>query len=281
MEKRERSWHRWALTLGAVAFGALSLMVTGRAPENGPGGAVTLLVVAAVAALGCWLAVMALAEQRSHRRQMIAAATAEAVLKDRLVLAGQLHDIIGHGLGAITLRARVGARSSEPTEAHAALDDVIGLSRQATDELRQVLTVLREPGTAAPLSPTAGITELSEVIEQARSHGVALRVNGLDTRCSSATGLVVHHVVREALRNITRHVGPTSAACIIARSGERVVVRVEDEGSRGQTAPVPGAGHGLDLLRQRVQAAGGTLTHGPTGNGFVVEASIPDEEPAA
>ncbi len=281
MEKRERSWHRWALTLGAVAFGALSFTVTGRAPENGSGGTVTLLVVAAVAALGCWLAVMALAEQRSHRRQMIAAAAAEAVLKDRLVLAGQLHDIISHGLGTITLRARVGARSSEPAEAHAALDDVIGLSRQATAELRQVLTVLREPGAAAPLSPTAGIAELADVIEQARSSGVALRVSGLDTRCSSATGLVVHHVVREALRNIMRHVGPTGAECTIARRGDHVTVRVEDEGPHGQAVSVPGAGHGLGLLEQRVRLAGGTLTHGPSGNGFVVAASIPDEGPAA
>ncbi|RLP09659.1 sensor histidine kinase [Propionibacterium australiense] len=281
MEKRERPWRRWAFALGATALGAFFLMVTGLSLDNDAGSVVTLLIVVAVAALGCWLAMMGLAEQRRHRRQMISAAAAEAVLKDRLLIAGQLHDIISHGLGAITLRARVGARSDELIEAHAALGDVIGLSQQATTELRQVLTVLREPGTSAPLSPTAGIAELSEVIEQARSHGVALRVSGLDARCSSATGLVVHHVVREALRNITRHVGPTSAECSITRSGNRVVVRVEDEGPHRPVASAPGAGHGLGLLRQRVQVVGGTLTHGPTGNGFVVEASIPDEGPAA
>jgi signal transduction histidine kinase len=87
---------------------------------------------------------------------------------------------------------------------------------------------------------------------------------------------VVHGVVRESLTNVLRHAGPTEAQVTVGRDGADLVVTVTDHGRGG--APADG-GRGLPGMRDRVVAAGGTLTAGPRGaggaGGFAVTARLP------
>ena len=92
-------------------------------------------------------------DQRAHERRLAQESAALAVAEDRLVIARELHDAVSGSLGAITVRCAVAQRlETTPDGLRAALDDVKTASREATDALRRMLTVLRDEHT----SPTPG-----------------------------------------------------------------------------------------------------------------------------
>lgn len=242
------------------------------------------VLIAAVGLVAVWLARLGIREQRRYEAELARAAARDAVLSDRLTIAGDLHDIVSHGLGAITLRARAGARvaADRPEEASAALADIAALSASATADLRGLLSVLHAPDdpaspAPAPTTPIAGLGDVPALLERARSEGVTVTASGLETRAASGGAeLAAYHVVREALANVARHAGPTSAAVTITRDAGSLQVTVDDDGPATGWSADPGAGHGLALLAARVSAAGGTLAHGSHGGGYRVRATIPD-----
>lgn len=283
VRRASRPWRFW----GALA-GLLTLVaVLAGAPGGGPadstesvGIPVSASIVAVlIGLLAMWLAYKGLQEQRRHETELAAAAARDAVLSDRLAIAGDLHDILSHGLGAITVRARAGERiaPSQPEEASAALADIAELSASATADLRAFLAVLHDTQAPAPTAPTAGLADLPTLVDQARDDGLTVTASGLETRASAAgAGLAAYHVAREALANSLRHAGPCAVSLRVAKEDGSLQVTVDDIGTTPGWAPNPGAGHGLALLATRVAAAGGTLTHGPTGAGYRVHATIPD-----
>lgn len=271
----DRSWRHWAWFAVSVAVLTLVPVSVGVGDSGRPAARLTQLAVLGLAGVSCWLAIKGIRLQGARRREVAAAEARAAVSRDRLAVAAELHDIISHGLGAITLRARAGARDGSLEGTRAALTDVARLSHEATVELRQLLTVLHEGDSPAPLRPAVGIADLSRVVDGFRGRGLEVTTAGLDVTSSPAVELLVHHVVREALTNVAVHAGPTRVRCLIAPEGERLRVTVSDEGPVSGWQPVPGSGHGLDMLRRRVAAAGGSLSHGPVGAGHLVEAVIP------
>ena len=243
-----------------------------------------LLIAAAVVVAG-WSLLRLRRERAEHEAALTRWAATEAVLDERLHIARDLHDIVSHGLGMITVAATAAKHLDAQRPDHDrllhVLDDIEGTSRDATRELRRMLEVLRDPDAAAPNRPAETLDSLPDIIGVAERAGldVSLDQTPLGT-VSAGVQLTVCAVVREALSNILRHAGPTRAHITIARSDDAVSVTVTDDGPAREWGGAPGAGHGLTGLRERITALGGTLDAEPSTAGFRIEARIPDTETA-
>jgi two-component system, NarL family, sensor histidine kinase DesK len=236
-----------------------------------------------IAVVGLGLGLFALWRGRTDRlayeAELVRRGKIEAVAAERLGLARDLHDIVSHGLGFITTRAAVSRHlaKADTSDALQALSDIEAASRQATSELRRMLTVLRGD-TRAPLGPLPGLGAITGLVTKAERNGLRVRYeHDTDLRMSGGAEVTVFRIVQEALTNIARHVGPTDVHIACDRHGDLIAVSIEDSGSTVATVPQPGTGHGLQGLRERVEALEGTFTADQTaGGGFRIVAQIPD-----
>ena len=139
----------------------------------------------------------------------------------------------------------------------------------------------------APVLPTQGLDELDDLRASLRSAGVdvELDVDPATATLPSAVATTGYRIVQEALTNVVRHARGSSARVRVAREGDRVVIDVTDDGT-GAVGPAPGAavpggtGNGVRGMRERAQAAGGTLEAGPrTEGGWRVRATLPVPAP--
>ena len=271
-------WVPALLTVAALALVSVSGPGTGPGEATPPAPVTGILAVLAVGGVAVAIALVGVRQRRRYEAELARAAARAAVQDDRLDIARDLHDIVSHGLGAITVRARAGRRlgATDPTAAGDALDDVVDLSRTATEDLRRLLGVLRDK-EPAPLAPAPGLADVPALVEGARAQGLTVTLAGDAVRADTpGVELAAYHVVREALANTALHAGPTSAEVRLERDAGGLRVVVTDAGPSTGWAPHPGAGHGLALLTHRVAAHGGTLTHGPAGAaGHRVEATWP------
>lgn len=243
--------------------------------------AAAVAVVVAVLVLA-WAALHERRQRREYENELTAWAAERAVQSERLRIARDLHDLASHGLGLITLRAAAARRTHGPdadAERGAALADIERAGRDATTELRRMLTVLREPGSDAPLRPAETMADLPAIVAAASRVGVVATLDAVpDGPVSAGVQLTVCAVVRECLANTARHAGPVPARVEVRREGDTVVVGVEDDGPAPGWRPHPGAGRGLAGVRERVSALGGTLAVDSRRPGFRVEARLPDRE---
>lgn len=130
------------------------------------------------------VAVVAAAELLRVRREQWAAARAEREAaerrradEERLRMARELHDVLAHSISVINIQAGVGLAllDSDPEQARTALTTIKGASKEALDEVRQVLANLRTPGDA-PTAPAPGLDRLPELVEQAAAAGLTVTV---------------------------------------------------------------------------------------------------------
>lgn len=272
----------WSVAWGVLAVLAALLLAVGfgdaRVALAGAGVIVALVVA--------WALVTTRRERRRYEEALTGWAAERAAQAERLRVATDLHDLVSHGLGTITLRASAARRVTGPAgdrERAQALADVERTSRQATTELRHVLGVLRAPGPA-PLRPAESLADLPAVVEAVRGSGVrpVLHVEDLG-EVPAGVQLTVCAVVREALANTARHAGPTTARVDLRRDGSVVVVEVRDDGPVPGWVAVPGAGHGLLGLRERVAAVDGTVDVGSWSEDRVPDVGprVGGEAPAA
>lgn len=280
---RSRAWLVAAtvLLVLALGFGMVATPVpSGMDRPAAAWGAVIVAVAVTVSVLG-W-ALLRTGAQRSRYEDELAAWAAErATQTERLRIASDLHDLVSHGLGLITVRAAVARTITGPggdTERSDALADIEHVSRGTTTELRRMLTVLRDPG-APPLRPVDTLTDLPAIIQAATAAGLTTTL-GLDElgEVSPGVQLTVCAVVREGLNNTIRHAGPTRVHICLHRDGEAIIVDVQDTGPRAPWQPRPGAGHGLDGLRERVTVLGGALRAEAAEAGFRLTARLPDRD---
>ncbi|MHA7133742.1 sensor histidine kinase [Oerskovia turbata] len=291
---RSRVWP----VAGAVVGGlALVLATVG---VGGPLATLGALLITAVATVGvlAWALVRSRRERRAYEEDLTLWAADRAAQAERLRIARDLHDLASHGLGLITVRAASAGAVAGPegdAERVRALADIERAGRDATTELRRMLTVLRSPGDDAPLRPAESLDDLPRIVEAARAAGLDVTLDAEDLTVSAGVGLGACAVVREALANALRHAGPTRARVLLTREasgGVRLVV--DDDGPVPGWRPAPGAGLGLAGLRERAASLGGDLVtghhevtghHGVAGHhevagragrGFRVVVSLPD-----
>ncbi|SNT65247.1 Signal transduction histidine kinase [Asanoa hainanensis] len=195
---------------------------------------------------------------------------------ERLRVAQEVHDVVGHGLAAINMQAEIALHllPRKPEEAEAALTRISLSSKAALDELRVTLSVLRSRGERAPAPGLAQVPALRDRLAES-GLPVSLSVVGSAFELPLAVDLAAYRVVQESLTNVLRHAGAASAAVVITYLPASVEAEVTDTGRGGVVGDVPG--HGLQGMRERVTALGGTLTAGPlaAGRGWRVHASLP------
>lgn len=200
--------------------------------------------------------------------------------RERVRIARELHDVLGHALSQINVQAGVGLHlfDRDPEQARAALANVKESSKRALDEVRGVLGVLRDGET--PLTPEAGLGELPGLVAGAAGPGLE---TVLDDRLGGeppdrATQLAAYRIVQEALTNAIRHSRARRVEVTLERSAERMlVVTVADDG-RGLAADADGTeGHrGILGMQERAALLGGTVTVGErAGRGVAVVAILP------
>ena len=203
-----------------------------------------------------------------------------AVNEERLRIARELHDILGHTVGSIAVQAGVGAHvaASDPEEAKRALTNIESVSKSALTEIRQILGALRGEGDPPETRPAPGLHELSALVGDL-PEGIAVDLDVDDAASSLAPGLqlTIYRVVQEALTNVIRHSGARKVRVTVRSMPTGVRVAVVDDGAGFADAQ---GGHGLIGMKERVLMHGGNLEAGPMEErGFRVSATIPTGGP--
>jgi signal transduction histidine kinase len=245
--------------------------------------------LAGLAALAAWLLVVLGAGEavRIRRERAAAAARIEEeearrrASEERLRMARELHDSLGHYLSLISVQSGVALSLNQelPEQARTSLATVKQASKEALSELRSVLDILRQDGERAPRSPTATLARLSDLVAQATAPGLEVRAEteGSVRPLPFGVDLAAYRIVQEALTNVARHAGPATATVRVIYGEDDVTVQVDDDGG-GRTGDLqpPASGNGIAGMRERVAALGGELDVGPRpGGGFRVRARFP------
>jgi signal transduction histidine kinase len=240
-------------------------------------------------ALGGWLAGLVVAAETVRLRRERAADRQAArqldirrrVGEERLRMARDLHDVIGHHISLISVQAGVGLdlMDSQPEQARAALTAIRAVSKDALDELRAMLAALRADDETAPRSPAAGVARLPELIGHARAAGLTVRteVAGEPAPLPVAVDLAAYRIIAESLTNVARHASRSTAVVRLRYESATLVIEVLDDGpAAAPGGSPPGAGSGIMSMRDRARALGGSLAAGPRpGGGFAVTARLP------
>jgi signal transduction histidine kinase len=205
--------------------------------------------------------------------------------EQRLRYAHELHDVVGHALVAINVRASAAAhlaRREQPVSPVAALEEIASTSAEALGELRGALKGLRSDEIQdAPLRPPgAGLTDLGDLVAGVKGAGLAveLEMAAAPAAIPSTIGHAGYRIVQEALTNVLRHSTARQALVRIGRDEGALLVEVLDDG-QAKSAVSAGGGHGLLGMRERAAALGGTCEAGlRPGGGWRIRARIPIEQ---
>ncbi|HYN56943.1 MAG TPA: sensor histidine kinase [Motilibacterales bacterium] len=228
--------------------------------------------------------VLLLQERAQLAEQAHADEARHAVADERLRIAQELHDVLGHSLGVIALQAGVGAHviDVDPAEAKASLEAISRTSRSSLAEVRRILGALRTDTDTGPRGyhPPPGLDALDALAAELTEAGLPVRVHvhGVPHEVPAALDLTGYRVAQEALTNVVRHAGPAQAEVTVRYEDRQVTVQVDDDG-RGTTARASSTGgHGQLGMRERVAVWGGTLHTGPRPEGgYRVIATLPYE----
>jgi signal transduction histidine kinase len=228
---------------------------------------------------------------RSERAaQLLREQAAEArriVTEERTRIARELHDVVAHRVSLMTVQAGAAkaVAAQDPEGALQAMGAVEEAGRQALDELRHLLGVLRPEADLDGLGPQPGLADLPRLVEQIRGAGVdvSLATDGVSAELPARVDLFAYRIVQEALTNVLKHAGPGAHTQVrLGTDTSGIVIEVLDDG-QGSTvmpgsAPAQGGarGHGIVGMRERARLLGGTLNAGPRpGGGFQVVARLP------
>jgi signal transduction histidine kinase len=251
----------------------------------------TLATAGQAGLLGAWLAFLAVAAEavRMGRERTAASQAARRVEaqrragEERLQMARELHDVIGHSMSLISVQAGVGLdlMHDQPEQARVALTAIRAVSRDALQELRSMLATLRSDDEEAPRYPVAGLDRIDDLLALNRAAGLLVNCQVAGTRrpLPTAVSLAAYRIVQESLTNVVRHAPGGAAAVTLEYGVDALVVAVVDDGAGMSAPPVSLAasgGTGITGMRERAAAIGGTLTAGPRpAGGFEVRAVMP------
>jgi signal transduction histidine kinase len=226
---------------------------------------------------------------RRERREQARAALAEEQRRrageERLRIAQELHDVLGHHVSLINVQAGVALflLDDDPEQARSALTEIKRSSRELLREMRSTLGVLRGVDAEAPHQPTPGLDRLDALLDEVRAAGldVTLRTAGDQRALPTGVDLAAYRIVQESLTNTRRHSGAGTATVLIGYRDRELELRIDDDGS-GPPATERTGGNGLLGMTERAHALGGTLETGPgPERGFRVRARLPlPAEPA-
>ncbi len=213
----------------------------------------------------------------AEREQAARAAQAQATERNRI--AREMHDVLAHRISLVAMQAGVLDHRADlsPVETRTLIRGIADGSRQALEELRDVLGVLRaDPDRPEPPQPT--LDRISELVADARSSGLDVTLATTVTAIPPETvGRTGYRVIQEGLTNAAKH-APAAEIHITVEGtpGGGLHVSVRNSAAVTPVARPPASGFGLLGLAERITLAGGTLDHHRTSdNGYVLTAQLP------
>jgi len=253
---------RWAADSGLNAFVALSAFATAAGVMG--------INVRNRRALLASLEERATRLERERDQQGQLAAGAE-----RARIAREMHDIVAHNLSVMIALADGAAYAvgDAPDRAEDAMQRASRTGRQALNEMRRLLGVLREDTGAQEqaLAPQPGLAEIDALIEQVRATGLSVRyeISGeLSDAIPAGLQLAVYRIVQEALTNTLKHAGPDAGAQVTLTFGDQDVgVEIVDHGGPAGAVAAADEGGGLRGMRERAAVYDGTNAAGPRPDG--------------
>lgn len=261
---------RYTATARPAVFGAVACGVAGLAvavSEHADYGQTALFTL--IPGLGAFFAYVAgkryetLATLRQTRAELARVAVAE----ERLRIARDLHDLLGHSLSLITLKAELSRRmmATDPAGAEREMADLEAVARQSLSDVRAAVAGYRQPDLAA---------ELGAARQLLTAAGITCRISAPpDLSLPADVDTVLAWAVREGVTNVVRHARATSAAITISSGRDGITAEITDNGRGGSARPAgpadagagpgsgtdPRAGSGLAGLSERVRLLGGRL----------------------
>jgi signal transduction histidine kinase len=252
-------------TLGGVGLFLAKVPANGLAMARA-GTAYTILVVLPLL-VGRYLAqnrrlVAALRQQTEQHSE-------QERLRERLRIARDMHDSLGHRLSLVSVQAAALEVTTLPAEQRLAVRQLAIATRDAVDELHELVGALRGPEDS--VGPALGAVDA--LVEERRNCGmtVELRRNGAPRRLPEPGGQAAYRVVEEGLTNAAKHAPGQPVTVSMAWEADALLVTVHNP----VAAAGSGAGHGLAGLAERVGAAGGFLDHRSLDGVFRLVAMLP------
>jgi signal transduction histidine kinase len=203
-----------------------------------------------------------------------------AAAEERVRLARELHDAVGHSVSVMVVQAgaeRLALGDERPSTREALLA-IERTGREALAEMSRLLGILRKQGEELALAPRPSLAQVDALIQTVRDAGVPVELQVEGERIPLAPGVDVsaYRILQEALTNVVKHAGPARASVVVRYSARTIDVEVTDDG-RGPSNG-NGLGFGLAGMRERVELHGGSLETGKSdGGGFTVKAQLPIE----
>nr|WP_245865172.1 sensor histidine kinase [Rhodococcus kyotonensis] len=272
---------RCAVPIVAVAWGATVLLFLGFTPgDDGIGWAVGLTAIVVFGLLVRWLVL--------SRRQLAAQEEVSelerarrAILEEKAKIARDLHDVVAHHMSLVVVQAQSAQyRLDDVSPSAAAEFESIGATaREALNEIRGMLGVLRSDGHVVDEAPAPGASDVDALLVSAQRAGVRVTwtATGEPALVSAGTGLALYRIVQESLSNAARH-APDSAVRVRLDYGPELVFLevVNGPTPAGGVAVEKTGGHGLQGMKDRARGASGWLdTRVTPDGGFEVVARLP------
>lgn len=242
---------------GSVAVTAVGASIVG-SPRSDEGGVwVQVIIVVLVGAITT--VVRALDHAGAEHRTLTANLTM-ATERDRV--ARDVHDVLGHSLTVVTVKAELAERlvTTDPARAQAELAEIQAITRQSLAEIRATVGGLR-------------VARLTDEIDAARraldDAGIGAELPGDPSVVDPRHRVVLAWALREAVTNVVRH--SSAATCRVELGPDRLTVTDDGQGLRGR-----GEGNGLSGLRERIATAGGAVDvrPGPEGRGTTMQVQL-------
>lgn len=206
-----------------------------------------------------------------------------AISEERARISRELHDVVAHAVTTMVLQAGAAQAELHPSEmrTRTRLASIESSGRQALEELRRVLAVMRKGEAAGATEPMPSMAELPALAERTSASGPRVDLS-VDVASDLPPGmsLSIYRIVQEALTNVLKHASATRAWVRISEEVDAVVVEVRDDGRPGDRPAAEGSGRGLIGMRERVAMFGGSVEAGadPERGGFLLRARLPRME---
>jgi signal transduction histidine kinase len=274
---------RWRFVAGAAFVGLTDLLPVGR--DANPGHWSSTAIGFALGTVAVMLVIRRIVGDRDRRTRLAErerdVAAREAVVEERARIARELHDAVAHSVSMMVIQAggerrALGVGGGSTGEV---LQTIEQIGRGALTEMRRLVGMLRTGSgdSADGLAPQPTLADLPTLMTQVREAGlpVEFQVDGDRRELPVGIELSAYRIVQEALTNALKHAGRAHAAVYVRYGLDSLELEITDDGG-GIPADVPGGGHGLAGIRERVTLYGGKFDASAVlGGGFAVRVLLP------
>jgi signal transduction histidine kinase len=210
----------------------------------------------------------------------------QRIQAERVRMARDLHDLLGHSLSIISLHTDVAreALGEGEEEARQALTQIRATTSETLRELRNTVKLLRNPATEQLDRGSASLANVATLVESARTSGLAVDLHrqGDLANLPATVDTAAYRIVQESLTNVLRHAHASLVTISIRHLGNRLELQITDNGvARAEHAPTAtnATGSGLAGMSERARLLGGALVARPrVSGGFEVLASLPIQD---